>query len=668
MDNEKRSTGNSQGGNGKGGYRGKPSGNGKAGYRGGKPGANGKGGYRGGKPGGNGRSGGRKFEGRGGKPGFKGNGKPRSNGHGEHRSAEGEERKQFRGKPGSDRTETGYKGAYRGGDRNRKPSRSFDGRGGKPGNRNDRGGSGARFNRDDHRGGNRNDRAPRNDRSNNRNFNAKPESATEQRQSTGFRGFENTQSLGGTKSLGYRAGQGKQQQKKRRFTKATPARLLSHEVLTYVRENSCYLSEAIEELVTHSDNPGIEKAFARVICTEVVSRKGTLDALIDSVLDNPETIEPAVRDALRMGFCEVFYLGKPDHVAVDQTVELVRSFADYASGVANFAMHRAVELKETFPFGNVEEDVNAAATQEGFPLWLAQCLTAELGQAEALRFMQRSNKPAPLFFMLNLACVDGPKALASMVQRHVKVVPVSKNVDLPCAFPAFGFAERKAVADEEVAKMLAEGALVISDVAAQSVAALAMPAEKPNRMLEIGAGRGTKTIMLQNVALSRFGEQVTLDTLDMDTARTREREKHLANANINQNETFVKDATNLSSFEAESYDAVFVDAPCSGIGTLRRHPDIRWRMNEHDVTSLAEVGSKMLAEAARLVAKGGQLTFATCTVLKEENQDVIDAFLASPQGKGFTVQQTVATNALYREKVTGPIYDAHFACVLKREA
>ena len=397
-----------------------------------------------------------------------------------------------------------------------------------------------------------------------------------------------------------------------------------------------------------------------------MARKGCLDELIDSVLTNPEDIEPDVRDALRMAFCEIFYLKKPDHVAVDQGVEVVRSFAPQAKGLANFALHRAVELKEEFPFGDIETSAKALSLQEGFPVWLTERLVEELGREEAMRFMQRSNNPAPLFFMLNLACVDGAKALQEMVQRRVKVVPISKSVDVPLAFPAFGFAERTAVANEYVSKLLSEGGLVVTDVAAQSIASIAMPEEKPNRFLEIGAGRGTKTILLQNVALSRFGEQVCIDTLDMDVSRTEEREKHLEQANVNQNEVFVKDATNLSSFEAGSYDAVFVDAPCSGIGTLRRHPDIRWRMTEQDVASLSQVGVKMLKEAARLVAPGGQLTFATCTVLKEENQDVVDAFLASDEGKGFEAVRTVATDALYREKVTGPIYDAHFACVLKR--
>lgn len=648
----------------------RPSGNGRGGY---------KGSYRGGKASGHGRPGGSGFSKQNGKPGFRdgkrssgnrtgqGHGKPRSGGFrrdGDRRQPGDAERRPqgqgYRGKGASDRTEGGYKGSYRGGDRNRKPGGKFSGSGKSRGGFKRDGQAEKGFSRDADRG--RNPGFQNRER-----VNGAAEACSGERKSTGFRGFENTHNPAGTKSLGYRAGQGRQNNKAKRFTKATPARILSLEVLDYVREQGCYLSEAIDKFVTYSDKPAVERSFARVLATEVVSHKGSLDQLIDSVVDNPQDIQPEVRDALRMSFCELFYLGKPDHVVADQGVELVRSVAPQASGLANFALHRAIELKETFPFGDPDQDVKAAALREGFPVWLAERLTADLGNQESLRFMQRSNNPAPLFFMLNLARVDGPKTLSALVERHVKVVPVSKMVDLPCAIPAFGFAERKAVTDELASRLLSEGSLVITDVAAQCAAALAMPEQKPERFLEIGAGRGTKTIMLQNVALSRFGEQVTLDTLDMDPVRTREREKHLADASIKQDQVFVKDATNLSSLAEGAYDAVLVDAPCSGIGTLRRHPDIRWRMSEQDVSSLAQVGGKMLVQASHLVKPGGQLTFATCTVLKEENQDVIDSFLASEAGSCFKMVRTVSSDALYREKVTGPIYDSHFVCVLKRE-
>lgn len=555
-------------------------------------------------------------------------------------------RKPQGGKP-SDNRRGGYRGKSDGPKREGSYKGRSDSRSGKPQ------GDKRNFKREDSRGGKRDfklndNRSPRSD----------------ERKSSGFRGFENTHNRP-ARSLGYRPGQAPKK-KPGMKTKTTPARLLAYEVLTYIRENDCYLTEAIDKLVTYADKPAPERAFARLLATEVVSRKGSLDQLINSVLNSPEDVQPEVRDALRMGFCEAFYLKKPDHVVVDQGVELVRSVAPGAAGLANFALHRAIELREEFPFGNPDEDVKAAALENGFPEWLAARLADELGPVEARRFMQRSNNPAPLFFMLNLANVNGPKALQTMVSRGVKVVPVQAPEGLPLAFPAFGFAERTAVRDEYVAELLANGSLIVSDMAAQCIASLALPKQQPKRFLEVGAGRGTKTIMLQNAALSRYGKQMTFDTLDIDPKRTKEREKQLVKANIHQEQAIIKDARNLSDLEAEAYDAVFVDAPCSGIGTLRRHADIRWRMTEEEVSGVAQTALEILQQAARLVARGGQLTYATCTVLKEENQDVIESFLASEAGKGFTVVTTLQTDALYREKVDGPIYDTHYCCVLRR--
>ena len=99
----------------------------------------------------------------------------------------------------------------------------------------------------------------------------------------------------------------------------------------------------------------------------------------------------------------------------------------------------------------------------------------------------------------------------------------------------------------------------------------------------------------------------------------------------------------LTSFDAMrgeqvKFDTVFIDAPCSGTGTMRRHPEIPWRLTENDVTSeLPKLQLTMLKEAAARVAAGGELIYATCSVFDEENTYVVDAFLTSPEGEGFTV-------------------------------
>ena len=449
--------------------------------------------------------------------------------------------------------------------------------------------------------------------------------------------------------------------------RVTPARRMAHQILTDMRENECYLSESIARCMADVKMRSEERSFARLLVTEVVCREGCLDELIDSVLENPEELNSDVRDALRISFCELFYLGKPDHVAADQGVELVRSFEPRASRLANFALRRAVEAKPEFPFGDPETDDRAAGLVYGFPQWLVERLVAELGRPKALCFMKRANDPAPLFFMVNVARVDGAATLAALVKRGLKVVPIKAPLEERPAYPVFAFAERTAMADPEVERMLDAGEIVVSDAVAQGIAMLSLPDFAPERFLEIGAGRGTKSILLQNAALARFGKQMTLDTLDKSAERTRERTARLKRARISEEHAYLMDATDLSEIPEASYDAVFVDAPCSGVGTLRRHPEIRWRLQSDAITSLAHVGSEILAEAARLVAPGGRLTYATCTVFSEENDAVISAFLESAAGEGFSLVKTEQELALADEEATGPIPDAHFVAIFQRD-
>ena len=468
-------------------------------------------------------------------------------------------------------------------------------------------------------------------------------------ESTGFKGFAPK-----------RASVGRSQ--------ATPARLKAYEALVDMRENRCYASESIDRCIMPYKMPQAERAFARLLVTEVVCRMGSLDELIDSVLTNPEEIEDNLRDALRISFCELFYLDKPAHVAVDQGVELVRSFAPQASRLANFALRQAADAKDEFPFGDPETDEHAAALLYGFPQWLVTRLSEEWGHDEALRFMKRSNEPAPLFFMVNVAHADGGKTLESLVKRGLRVVPIKAPFDSRPAYPIFAFAERNVMGDSLVSSLLKEGDLIISDAVAQSVALLSLPDEKPNRFLEIGAGRGTKTILLQNAALARYGSQMELDTLDKSERRTDERTSRLKRARIKEEQSFVMDATDLSSFEAGTYDAVFIDAPCSGAGTLRRHPEIRWRLKPDAVSSLAAVSSSMLKQAARLVAPGGRLTYATCTIFNEENHDVIAAFLEGEGKDAFELVCEKTCRDLGAESLLTPACDAHYVAVLKRKA
>ena len=121
------------------------------------------------------------------------------------------------------------------------------------------------------------------------------------------------------------------------------------------------------------------------------------------------------------------------------------------------------------------------------------------------------------------------------------------------------------------------------------------------------------------------------------------------------------------------FDTVFVDAPCSGLGTLRRHPEIRWRLKRGTIAEMAELDGRLLASAAAHVAPGGLLAYATCTITHEENADTVQKFLASEVGAGFTlvpyqnpelgIEAPFFSTALVPD---GP--DAHFLALMRKQA
>ena len=128
-------------------------------------------------------------------------------------------------------------------------------------------------------------------------------------------------------------------------------------------------------------------------------------------------------------------------------------------------------------------------------------------------------------------------------------------------------------------------------------------------------------------------------------------------------EPFTADARTLSQKLPEaSFDAVLLDAPCSGVGTLRRHPEIRWRLKPEDITSMASINLDLLIEAAKMVKPGGVITYATCTVFPEENEQVVERFLKTKFGEQFEIEEQVQTTLTSN----GP--DAHYAVRLRRHA
>ncbi|MDR0514802.1 MAG: hypothetical protein LBG81_06550, partial [Coriobacteriaceae bacterium] len=417
----------------------------------------------------------------------------------------------------------------------------------------------------------------------------------------------------------------------------SPARKAAWEVGILARKRSAFVQEVIASNIDASAMTPADKAFATRLALGVAATWGTLDELIDRFLDSPEGLQAEVRDALRISCYEMLFLGKSPHAAVDQGVELVRSVTHRATGLANAVLRKIAAAKKDFPFGDPAHDLAALARLHAFPLWLASLLVHELGWQKAASFMEASNQPPPIYLAVNPLKCDEDEVIALFDRLQIPYAPFAAPYGtIPGCLRLL---DPHALRHRQLARLFDEGKVLVSDAASQMVAALALPVQNPASFLEIGAGRGTKTILLQGNALRRFGNQMSLSILDSHHFKVRMTQERSVAYGVRIDHAFTLDATlplELSEgLGGLRYDAVLVDAPCSGLGTLRRHPEIRWKLTPEAIASVAAVQEAMLAQAAALVAPGGMLTYSTCTVGALENEGQVGRFMKSEAGKAF---------------------------------
>jgi 16S rRNA (cytosine967-C5)-methyltransferase len=449
---------------------------------------------------------------------------------------------------------------------------------------------------------------------------------------------------------------------------ASAARRFAREVVTKVRERSGFAHDVLDSAMRSSELGPADRGLATRLVYGSIQTQGTLDDAIDRNLTSGR-IEPRVRDALRVAAYELLYLRTPSRAAVNEGVELVREVRPQASGLANAVLRRLAAEVPSFPWGDPSLDDVALARQFAHPLWIAELWVAELGRAAAAAVMAANNEPPPLFVAENPFAGDSGRVLE--VLRSDGAEPE------PCLFA--GCYRLTNAASAVHGSALREGLVVASDEAAQTVVRLAC-VQPGQRVLEIGSGRGTKTLLTQAAAVARGGP-AQISAVDLHAFKAKLLRQRLDEFGVPGVTALVGDATELDAVpglaSGPTFDVALIDAPCSGLGTLRRHPDQRWRVKPDDVESLALLGSELLRQAARRVRSGGLVIYSTCTITNRENAQVVRSFLASEEGRDFRADELLAdVPAQWERFITGEGFfqslpesegpDGHFAARLRR--
>lgn len=394
----------------------------------------------------------------------------------------------------------------------------------------------------------------------------------------------------------------------------SPARACAYRVLRRVFEQDAYADRAL-----HSCAQGLpprEHAQAMRLSYGAIQRIGTLDPAIERLSGRRiAKLDPAVLAALRLGLYELLYSGAPaEHAIVDEAVELVKRARSRGHGLVNAVLRRAAREGHAV-LGPLDDSTpQGAAVAHSHPAWLAQMWWAQLGPERARALMAADNEPAEHALRVNTLRAD-PAQVAARLQERAgsKLLGAELPEAIVLAKPL----------DLRSSELWREGAVIAQSRAAMLISRLLDP-QPGESVLDLCAAPGGKSTHI--AALMRGRGRIL--ALERHPGRARQLQETVTRLGAGNVEVQLADAS-LPRPPGESFDRVLLDAPCSGLGTLQGHPDLRWRAGEQRIRELADLQCKILGAAAEAVRPGGTLLYATCTISATENERQIEAFLDS---------------------------------------
>lgn len=389
----------------------------------------------------------------------------------------------------------------------------------------------------------------------------------------------------------------------------TVARQAALEALARFREGE--LGDRALDAATHGMEAR-ERAWTQELVYGTFRLRGRIDHVLNQFArDGIDSLDPDVLDVLRLGAYQLLEMGSvPPYAAVSQSVELVRmAGAPYAAGLVNGILQN-MQRRPQFSFPDFGHDPVAHLESWGsHPRWLVQRWIARWGRDAARALVEADNLRPELYIRpLGLSVDDARARLAEagIASEPVDFAPDSLRV-LPPASAAQALAVVPAVVQDPAAALVTRYA----DVPAGST------------VIDLAAAPGGKAMGLAERAAH-------VAAADLSVRRMGRVVENAARVGWGDRVAAVVADGRRPPFRAA--DAVLLDAPCTGTGTFRRHPDGRWRVTEDDVDALARLQDELLAAAAGLVKPGGLLVYSTCSLEREENELRIETFLAGRSG------------------------------------
>ncbi len=388
------------------------------------------------------------------------------------------------------------------------------------------------------------------------------------------------------------------------------------------------ISSIVDKAFDRSNLEDRERRLANALIYGVIRWKKQLDWVLKQFVNPRFQLDIRHRSILRLGTFQLLHLdGIPPHAAIFETVQLGKKNKKTA-GFINAVLREIQRKKTELDYPSLDtHPIDHISTRLSYPNSLVKNWIQTRGLTWTLAFCEASNQIAPLAIRANSLVTDRDTLHKSLKAEglNTRISDISPD--------GIVIENRSATTDEPQSNPKREISLKDllnrGDVYAQDESAMLVPylliSDKPKLIVDLCAAPGGKTSHL-GCLMQNTGKVIAVDINNIKLDVLRENCKRLSVQNV---ETKVMDSTKDDLSFIKAADAVLLDVPCSGFGTLRRHPDIRWNKAEEQLHALSKLQYRLLVKAAQHIKKGGILVYSTCTIEPTENEKIVNRFMKS---------------------------------------
>jgi 16S rRNA (cytosine967-C5)-methyltransferase len=392
-------------------------------------------------------------------------------------------------------------------------------------------------------------------------------------------------------------------------------------ILQFERGTKKQITELLDATVAAHSLNARDTALAHQLVLGVVRNWRFLEHALARFLRCPFSDTPAeTRAILRLGAFQALCLDRiPDYALVDQSVQLAKKITKGKKSAAfvNAVLRALLREREDLRLPpEAESPDDFLSIKYSYPVWLIKYLLRLFGSREETRaFLEFNHATAPLDLRVNTLRISPEECMRMIREKEPDIEIIGRGSYAPETVRV------RALPRLESRGFFRDGYCYVQDEAEQLISHVVNP-QPGERIIDYCAAPGGKSTHLAELA----GDKAEIVALDVSRSRLARVKQNCARLGINSVVALLAESEDARLLECNPADKVLVDAPCTGLGTLRRHPDIKLRLKPRDIERLQNIQLEILDRAARLVKPGGTLVYSTCTITHEENEVLVERF------------------------------------------